>query len=182
MDRHRTAVELDKPRARALRDLAEDHDTNVSVIVRAMIAHYLELPGGDEARQRVDQALADAAAAESARRGAVAASALHDRDGGSTEQSSTERRRVSVVLEKGQAPAMKTASGTSAAVAIRTLVGRYLDLEDGPERAALTAALDEASAAESARRAGIGRQVMTERHAERKAREPKTGDERRDDT
>lgn len=178
MERHRTAVELDKPKARELRDLAEDHGTDVSIIVRAMISHFLDLPDGD-ARGRVETALDDAAVAEKARRGAVAGEALYDRDGGELAQSHAEqRRRISLVLEKGQAPAMKKTSGTSAAVAMRALVTYDLGLingTDGDEKNALVDALAEAAAAEKARRAGVGKKVMTERHASREHREPEDG-------
>lgn len=200
MERHRTAIELDKPKARELRDLAEDHSTDVSIIVRAMISHFLGLPDGDT-RGRVETALDDAAAAEKARRGAVAGEALYDRDGGELAQShADQRRRMSLVLEKGQAPAMKEASGTSASVAMRALVTYDLGVINGTdgvdtdEKNALVDALADAAAAEKARRAGVGKKVMTERHAASRGHgepedgstttdspdSPHTGDEKRE--
>ncbi|WP_414122778.1 hypothetical protein [Corynebacterium nuruki] len=165
MPRHRTAVELDKPRARDLMILAGDHGTAVSVIVRAMISHYLALPDG-EARDDADAALSAAAAAEHERRGAVAAKGIHGRE--VEPEQAPDRRRIGLVLVPGMTDDMKDRSGTSAAVAMRALISHDLDLiagEESPAQAALIEALDAASAAESARRGEVGRRVMTRRHA-----------------
>lgn len=172
MDRHRTAFELDKEKARELRILAEDNGTNVSLIVRTMIFHFLNLPDGT-IRERLENMLSNAAATESARRGAVAVEALYGRSIREKTQSHTDRRqRISLVLEKGQTDAIKNLSRTSAAVSIRTLVTHYMDVINGTEtveRESLLDALEKAASAETQRRADVGRKVMTERHAASRA-------------
>lgn len=163
-DEHRTAVEMLVPRARAIRNLATEYGTSVSVLVRAMIDHYLGLPDG-VARADTDAALWAAVNAEHERRGAVAARRIH---GQAVElEQAPDRQRVGLTLVPGQADVLKDRSGTSMAVSLRTLIGHDLDVIAGPDseaRTALTAALRQASERESTRRGDVGRKVMKDRN------------------
>lgn len=161
---HRTGIDMLVPRARAVKNLATEYGTTVSVLVRAMIDHYLHLPDG-EARSQTDAVLRAAATAEHNRRSAVAARGIH---GQTVElEQAPDRRRVGLVLDPGQADAMKNRSGTSVAVSLRTLIGHDLDViagPDGPVRRCLVDALYRASAVDSVRRGAVGRKVVKERN------------------